>query len=233
MRTHLHRRRVERIRLFPPLPAEFDGQFVELLEVSLHGARIQHADDFEADRVYLLVFSWGNDRLEIECEIARTVREAYGTGERRMSGLRFAGASKPSVQALHRIIGRHVEEALDQQTANAFGTEPLPAEVRGALQSLFPAAADRATLRIQEDRDLGYTRFTYLADGSWERVRTWQPDQPEEGFTIWSFEEGEDADELCRIYASADDALRNLIRMCAELSLFVDDDALPPQYFEP
>jgi hypothetical protein len=229
MRRHLHRRRVERIRLFPPLRGWIDRVEVELDELSLDGARVRSNTALEVMATRIFSFEWDEERVDVEIEITRCRLDQRS--RRYESGLRFHRPEGRVVAGIRRLIDAHVEEALEQQLSNAKG-RPLTSHERASIARLRTSAPDRALLRMNEDRDRGFVRYS-LTRGRWERSITWQNEQPDSGFTIWSFEESEHVDELCRIYAEADDRLRSLVRLCAELSLHVDDEALPPQYFDP
>lgn len=230
MRRHDQRRKVERIRLFPPIDGQVNGEFdVQLEEVSLLGARIRHYTPFDPQHEISLSFHWQDKAIDIDCEVVRSYAEPFGALVVYHSGIRFLSSIGSSVFHIHQLISEQIEEVLQQQVANATGKSNYALVDSEALSSLLPAAEDRARMRIAADRDEGYARYCYV-NGRWERTQTWDPSQPDNGFTIWMFEEDEQVEELCRLYATSDATVRSMIRMCAELSLFVDD-GFPPQSF--
>jgi len=231
MPRHFHRRKVERIRLFPPIAGQVGDMKVDIVELSLRGARLHHYRPLQPGYSIPLRFEWHERPLLLQAEVIRTSDERFGPATIYTSGLQFT-TSDSSFFVLQDLICAHVEDALDRQVANASGDDSrLTAAEQIAIYSIVPGDRERATTRIRQDRDEGYVRYT-LAGGTWERVESNDNGQPHDGFTIWSFEDDEQAGELCRIYESSNEEVRSLIRICAELSLFVDDD-LTPQDFDP
>ena len=229
MRHYRRQRKVERIRLFPALTGTLDGRIVGLVEVSLHGGRVRSEVPFDPLRAATLKFFWEERELTIETVVKRCFRDRETQAFE--LGLSFQQLDESSFASIYRLIDCHVEDALHRQAANAAGL-PLSEHDRATIRRLVPSAEDRALLRLHEDRNRGFIRYA-LHKGKWSREATWEPVQPEEGFTIWAYEDNDRVADLCRIFESSDEATRELIRLCAKMSLYVDDSEFAPQYFEP
>lgn len=238
-----HRRKVERIRLLPHLDGLAGTVKVELIELSVGGARLRHFTPLHVGQSVTLRFHWGEEAIQIPAGVIRSSVDRYGSARVYISGVRFvspADGEQPAASraAIKRLIEGFVKNALDEQIRNAKGATPAWASrmLQSALagEELAPFAAgglDYADEKAQSLRDEGFIRYTYEG-GRWAKSNTWESQQPEDGFTIWSFEDDEQVDLLCQDYERADPSTRALIRLCAELSLIVDD-TIPPQHFLP
>ena len=229
MRHYRRQRKVERIRLFPALTGTLNGNTVGLVEVSLRGARVRSEVPFAPLQMATLKFFWQENELTIETVVKRCFRDRETQAFE--LGLAFQPLEAKSFSSICNLVECHVEDALHRQAANAAGL-PLSEDDRATIRKLVPSAEDRALLRLHDDRNRGFSRYS-LVKGTWSREATWEPDQPERGFTIWAYEDGDHVANLCRIFESSDDDTRELIRLCAKLSLCTDDSELAPQYFEP
>jgi hypothetical protein len=233
-----HRRKVERIRLLPHLDGFAGTVKVELIEISVGGARLHHFTPLHVGQVVTIRFAWDDGEIAIPSSVIRSSVDRFGSSRVYISGVRFADPTGTSRQAIKRLIESFVKNALDEQIRNAVGSTPAWASrmMQSALagEELAPFAAggnDYADERAQALRDEGFIRYV-LTHGKWVKSSTWESQQPEDGFTIWNFEDDEQVDLLCKDYERANPSTRALIRLCAELSLIVDD-TIPPQHFVP
>lgn len=231
MKNRHYKRTVERIRLLPHLDAAAGSIKLELIEISMGGARLQHYQPLHVGTRINLRFAWGPDRVSIPAVVVRCSVERFGATSLFLSGVRFDTTDAQAKAQIKAMIGHFVKRALDSQAANAAGDCPYSSRLmRDAAVGGYGAQAD-VDPSIYAMRDEGYVRYSW--DGSrWTRMRTWESQQPEDGFTIWHYEDGEQAELLCRDYQNSTPEMRTVIRMCAELSLFVDD-TIPPQKFVP
>ena len=71
MRRGHHRRKVERIRLLPRLEGLAGSVKVELIEISVGGARLQHFNPLHVGHVVNLRFRWKDEDLSIPSSIIR------------------------------------------------------------------------------------------------------------------------------------------------------------------
>jgi hypothetical protein len=233
-----HRRKVERIRLLPHLDGLAGTVKVELVEISVGGARLHHFAPLHVGHVVTLRFNWDDEEIAIPASVIRSSVDRFGSASAYVSGVRFSDPQGTSRAAIKRLIESFVKNALDEQIRNAGGAMPSWASrlMKHALagEELTPFAAGGADYSDEVAhalRDEGFVRYTFR-DGRWAKAKTWESQQPEDGFTIWHFEDDEQVDLLCKDYERADPTTRRLIRMCAELSLIVDD-TIPPQHFVP
>lgn len=227
-----------------PLHGRIGSTRVLIRDVSVLGCRIEHDVPMRAGQKVRLHFEWDGSPVALDCEVVRcalTAPDARSAGVALYaSGVRFDDAKSQAAGILRSVIEAQVELALEEQLANAHGD--LPAYLRQI--AILPGSEnfDPVELRKRQEsttllpwlrfaRARGYVRWL-LIDGRWKRSRTSSGDQPEEGFTIWAWESDEQVELLQKAYEMADPAFRSVIRLCAELSLIVDD-AVPPQKFLP
>ncbi len=232
MRKRHYKRTVERIRLLPPIDGAAGSAKLELTEISMGGARLQHYQALPVGTRVNLRFQWDDEKIAIPAVIVRSSVERFGSNNVYLSGARFDFPDTASRAMVKKMVTTHVTEALEKQLANASGTVDYSSRMMREAAALgLPAAHDEIDPAFYALRDEGFVRYT-LENKQWTRTRTWEPEQPEDGFTIWHFEDDEQAELLCRDYERATPDMRTVIRLCAELSLFVDD-SLPPQKFVP
>jgi len=236
-RTH-HRRKVERIRLLPRLAGLAGAVKVELVEISVGGARLHHFNPLRVGHVVELRFRWKDEDISIPAAVIRSSVDRFGSTSAYVTGVRFEIPEGSSRTPIKRLIESFVRNALDEQFRNATGATPAWASrlmqqvVAGEeIAPVHHGDTIAAMETAHELRDEGYVRYTF-STGRWTKTKTWESQQPGEGFTIWHFEDDDQVDLLCKDYEHADEATRALIRLCAELSLIVDD-TIPPQHFVP
>lgn len=241
-RENARTRRVERIQLGIPVLAKMNATDVVMLDFSLRGCRLESHVPFKVTTNVTVSFDWGDEHVELKGQVIRCKLDSASGGKVFNTGVLFEAETADSPK-LRSIITRQLERALEEQKANARGElaeilDHMPIfSVGGTLtanaKQISEAYEGKNSLlpwtRIARQR--GFVRFAF--DGKqWRKVRTSEPAQPEEGFTVWAFEDTDDLEKLKRVYERADRETRTLIRLCAELSLNVDD-TLPPQRFVP
>jgi len=231
MRNRHYQRTVERIRLLPHLDGSAGNIKLELTEISMGGARLQHYQPLQVGMKIRLRFAWEDTEITIPSVIVRCSVEKFGANSVYLTGVRFEYPDSDTRARVKEMITRFVKEALDNQIANASGTSEYSSRLMQNAALGLPGQQDEIDPSFYALRDEGFVRYTF-DNGRWTRARTWEPEQPMDGFTIWHFEDSEQAEALCRDYEGATPEMRAVIRMCAELSLFVDD-TLPPQKFLP
>lgn len=240
------KRRVERIGLGMPLLGRVGTTDVVILDVSLLGCRIEHASPMKVGADVRLTFHWSDDIAALDCHVVRCSLATFSTGTDALtvyhSGLVFKPEANESSRLVRHLILNQVADALEAQKANArgdiprymqrmqiFSTKGLLTADQSEVGKVYEATTGLPHMRIARQR--GYIRWT-LDHGMWKKIRTRNPEQPEEGFTVWAYEDEEQLRELATAYEKADTPMRRLIRICAELSLVVDD-VIPPQKFQP
>jgi hypothetical protein len=231
MRDRHYKRTVERIRLLPHLDGSAGNIKLELTEISMGGARIQHYQPLQVGTKIRLRFEWDEEPIELPSVIVRCSVEKFGATSIYLSGVRFDYPDADARAKIKKMITQFVKEALDNQIANASGEASYSSRLMRDAALGIPGQQAEIDPSFYALRDEGYVRYTF-DKGRWTRTRTWESEQPDDGFTIWHFEDSGQAEALCRDYESASPEMRAVIRMCAELSLYVDD-TLPPQKFQP
>lgn len=73
--------------------------------------------------------------------------------------------------------------------------------------------------RAEVNEEANYYLFCELVNGAWRQTKTFQREQPAEGFTVSAAEDLAQVERLCAAYASGDSETRKLIRTLAALSI--------------
>jgi hypothetical protein len=235
-------RQVERIHLGIPILARANAVEVVLIDFSLRGCRIESHVPFKVNSEVNINFGWSDEEVRLKGRIVRCKLDSASEGRIYNTGVLFEFDSE-SAALLKKIVGRQLERALKEQKANARGElaeilEHMPIFTAGgtlaanAKQIAEAYEGKNALLpwtRIARQR--GYVKYSFENE-RWRKIRTTEPEQPPEGFTVWAYEDEKDLDKLSRVYENAEPWIRILVRLCAELSLQADD-TLPPQRFTP
>ena len=205
------RREFQRLKLSKPILAMMGDQNALILDIGMAGAFLEHYGRVESGHQFHLTFRWQGQDVEFESEIVRTavVREPGGDGESPVShsGVHFLRPVGDSSARLQDLIATFVGRILAAQRTNATGEGDSESSAN-ILASLGGARRKRIH---------GYVSYR-LKEGSWWRVPTDSPKQPEDGFTVAAWEDEQELESLCRTYESADEDGRHLIRVVAELS---------------
>lgn len=235
-------RSVERIQLGIPIIATVNGQQVAMLDLSLHGCQIESHFPLKVRSIVTVGFDWARESLALRGEVVRCKFASGDDGVVYSSGVRFKPREgSEDHHKLRALIARQLERALDEQKLNARGElaeilEHMPIfNPGGTLTSNkreLAAAYEESVTSLpwtKIARQRGFVRCS-LKDGKWSRVRTHDPAQPEEGVTVWAYEDTAELRKLLNVYQRADADTRKFIRICAELSLIVDDSLLPQRF---
>ncbi len=199
------RREFQRLELSPPVPGTLGSSAISVLEVGVLGARVHHAEPFDATHADLR-FSFENEEIGMKCEVVRTIPNRSKYPESGLeSGLRFIAAIGDSGDRLRAMLAKLVIKAFDdRKDATASGTI--------------------AARRVDGDktvRGLDAQFLSYRLDdkGAWQRRRVFLPEQPPVGFTVARSVDTDEMARLCEVYQASDEEGRRLIRLFAELSV--------------
>ncbi len=177
---------------------------VNLIDLSLAGARIVSDARFSPGSEHELTFDWNEHSARITCSVVRcslySFAKAPGEKSLYQSGLRFSETIGDSDRTLRELIGSYVIRALDEQKANARGLPPL---------------GQYAHIVGKGDR---YRRCE-LVDGKWRRIDTTRSEQPLNGFTISADISPYYIDLLCQTYQLTDEEGKKLTQTLAQLSI--------------
>ena len=186
------------------MPAYLRDVAVNLVDLSLAGARIVSDARFSPGTETELVFDWNEHSARVTCSVVRCTLFSFAKapGEKSLyqTGLRFTETIGDSDRTVRELIASYVIRALEEQKANARGLPPL---------------GPYAHVVGKGDR---YRRCE-LVDGKWRRVDTTNGEQPENGFTISADVSPYYVDLLCETYQLTDDDGKKLTQTLAQLSI--------------
>lgn len=239
-------RRVQRVHLPKPLAGRVGATPVNLVDVSVLGARIEHHVTLSAGSLSKLVFRWEDEEITVDCRIVRCRLERFSVGVDGLtvyhSGLEFLNVAAPTKASLKRIIAVFITRALQEQKMNARGALPqhdvarMPIFSHGGQltansKDVAEAVGTSALPMARVAKDTGYVCYQ-LENQRWKQKRTHDPGQPADGFTISALEDGEQVQLLCEAYARSDQQGRKMIQLFAQLSI-AEGEGIKPGRFEP
>jgi hypothetical protein len=205
------RRESQRLSLSKPILGVMDGANTLILDLGKAGALLEHYGIAEPGKRFQLSFRWQAADVVFVCEVVRTtvIRTPAGDGKSTVShtGVQFVEAIGDSAALLHDFMADFVGRIVAAQLANAAG------EIGGTGATILATLGD-----ARRKRTKGYISYRLKA-GTWWRVPTDSPRQPDDGFTVPAWEDEVELDALCRSYEGSDEEGRNLVRMVAELSI--------------
>ncbi|HUP65711.1 MAG TPA: PilZ domain-containing protein [Thermoanaerobaculia bacterium] len=227
-----NRRRSERIRLAKPLVCRLGTEGVVLIDISNHGARVEHYSRFERGAEKTLRIRWNNVEIAmpstvVSCKVDRFIPGESGLTVYR-SGLRFLDEKGAEFEKVRKMTTAFVTGTLVEQVANAKGfytpaKKDMPIFRKGALTTqgfdVGSTSSDDHLLPQKElARRVGFVRYSFER-GSWGQKWTLDPHQPVEGFTVSANEPWEQVQSLCDLYQKSDPEGRAFIRLLAEASV--------------
>lgn len=210
------KRRYERVKLPEPLTVRLGASSVVALDISLGGCRIEHRNRFAVGAQTAVKLCYAGEEAEIPCRVVRCKLDRFQVeegGAVYQTGVTFEPASTEMAAIVRKLVVDHVSRALEEQKANARGT------LRGSTSPIFNKdGLLAATDRHGNPAKTAYVKFEF-DKGRWKKVVTFDADQPDEGFTVASSEDEEQLEILCRAYQIGDPNTRQMIRICAEMSV--------------
>lgn len=239
-------RRVQRVRLAPPLIARLGTAQVVLVDISVMGARIEHHTPLVAGSRGRLVFSYGDEEITTDCHIVRSRLERFSVGTDGLtvyhSGLEFDAQDATGRAKMKEMIARFITRALEEQKLNARGAVPpsvdhMPifrygGQLTANQKDLSDAMGVSSALPASRvAKETGYICY-HLENNTWKKKLTHDPGQPTEGFTISALEDRSQADLLCDAYQKSDREGRKMIQLFAQLSI-MEGEGIQPGRFEP
>jgi hypothetical protein len=204
------RRRFQRLKLAKPILGTLDGQGALILDVGVGGAFVEHYGRTRPDTRMTLTFRWQGEDIEFVCEVARTTvarPESGAQGAVSHTGLRFLEGKGDANAKLQDMMATFIGRLLAAQRANS------SAEDSGGGADILSQLGQARRLRTR-----GYMSYRLEGDG-WSIVRTINPAQPPNGFTVAAYEDEEELETLCAAYKSGNEEARKMIRLVAELSV--------------
>jgi len=213
------RRSYGRVHLETKLRGSVDAVPIFVTEMSVSGVRVLHENRVPAspDGLHQLWFEWNEHTLRFQVELIRTTiaRLAKKPGEKSLydSGLRFFRGDAKSSDLLRDLIAEYVVRSLNEQLANAHGIPPL------------------AAYSYQTGKGNRYRRCEFVND-AWHKSETFDPQQPELGFTISAELDPEQVEILCKTWEAVGPEGRRLTQLLAQLSIS-KTEGIPTRRYEP
>ena len=191
------RRNAERFALPRAARATFGGFDAAIVEVSLIGCQIEHADRIAPRAGLPLRFKWHGQPVSVEATVIRSEMRSIRGKPGYLSGLIFCESASDSPPVIREIVSWLTEE-----------------RAKRAAQEK-PAAPDA------DEAEVVSTRFLQcrLTGGKWDKLYVEKPEQPPEGFTIVAPSNEAEVDVLCRTYQSADAQHRRMMRAAFEQAI--------------
>jgi hypothetical protein len=219
------RRGAERHPLPKPVPATLGGFAAKLLDVSLIGCRIEHADRVTPKAKLPLRFSWRGAPVRVEATVVRSEMTSLGGKPGYISGLEFCDSIDASPPVIREIVGWLAAAAAKKmQPAPTQPKTPPPERIEPVSVPAATRVVEQVPfLRIGDDEEAEVLSAQYVqctfAGGKWTKLYVDEPAQPREGFTIPAPSDESEVDVLCRAYAKADAKKRQAMRASFELSI--------------
>jgi hypothetical protein len=183
------RRGAERYSPPKPVPATFGGFESKIVEISLIGCRIEHADRLPPRARLSLRFAWRGAKVKLDATVVRSELTSLRGKPSYLSALQFCDSPDASPLVIRDVVG---------WLAAAAKKGEAPPEI------------------VEQDDEpellsANYLRCT-LSGGQWLKLFVDDPKQPGDGFTIRAPADEREADLLCRAYETANAAKRQTMR---------------------
>jgi hypothetical protein len=204
------RRRAPRHHVPPGLTTEVNGVPVELVELSLVGAKLEHQQRFPLTNPQLTI-RWQRKSIVLPMRPARS--QVVGReGEQLVyeTGVFFTNVDADAESFVSRIL--HAPEAMPVPVTPP--PEPPPRPSPPNFDDTF--TRNVSLLRLDIDEVMPYARFRLTPDG-WRKDYIASPQQPPDGFTVPR--DRRDFDELQRTFEAADPETRRMMQIALESQL--------------
>lgn len=227
-----NRRNAQRVALAEPVVARFGAHGVVLIDISSHGARLEHSVAFVRGTSRELRIRWRERELPIEGRVVSSTIHRFRSGDEGAtifrSGIEFKFENESHREPVKRMISALLAATLVEQVANARGFLP-PTEnnmpifrfgvlTRNRLEIVQDPRDERVLASSPIVREQGFITY-FLVRGKWTKRWTSDPVQPENGFTVSAREPHDQIEMLCQQFRGSDRQGRDLIRKLAELSV--------------
>ncbi|MGA7614484.1 MAG: PilZ domain-containing protein [Thermoanaerobaculia bacterium] len=226
------RRKRQRVQLARPLVGRVGTLGVLVVDVSESGARVEHYTRLKTGQSSRFRLESEHGTIHATCIVVSCKVHRFAPGDDGLtvyqSGLLFTDFESESATVLKKVVGVLVTRGLAEQVANARGVGPvterdMPTFRSGVVALDQPESAEASKNKhLIPDKRLAHHRGFIrcrLVKNRWDRKWTFNPEQPDEGFTVLATEPIEQIDLLCKTYVKSDVAGRELIRKCAEASM--------------
>lgn len=206
-------RRVQRLRLDPPLPARLGGAGAKLVDISLYGAGVEHHVALNTGSAVKLVIE-GSPPLEVKGTVTRCEIGLQRGVTVYRSGIAFRHSKQTLPPQLKELMARELYKAIALWKANARGTLPETLE----SMPIFRSDDDFVSSHRPRKRATSFVWYRFVG-GAWNVSVTFDPNQPLDGFAVSADDDQSEMEQLRTTYEIADEAGRELIRLLAHLSI--------------
>lgn len=217
------RRRIARIGFRTPRPARFGTHDAVVIDLSLHGAGIQHPSPIKLGSEALLRFRLEKQEHAMRCRAIRSKLEMQqhedGLVQVYRTGLAFVGLEQEAA-SLREALRKRANRAILLQQANALSRPELAEMEKDA------ASSDRIEIGFLAPwlKPKPFLCCTLERGRKWKMVRVSKAEQPENGFTVLAEESEKDLDKLRRLFEDGSAEQRHLIQLFAHLSISETSD---------
>ena len=105
-------RAAQRIDLTEPVPAKLGDSDAMIVDISLVGCRIEHAERLAMGAVMPIRFAWRAENISLRAKVARTEMRSIGGRMMYSSGLQFAPTVDDSPEPIRRIMASLVKTSV-------------------------------------------------------------------------------------------------------------------------
>ena len=110
-------RAAQRIDLPEPVPAKIGDADARIVDVSLIGCRIEHAERLAMGAAMPIRFTWRGENIALNAKVARTEMRSIGGRMMYSTGLQFAASVDESPEAVRRIMASLVKTSVADKPA--------------------------------------------------------------------------------------------------------------------
>jgi len=191
---HVERREFQRLSLEKPIAGRLGDIDVQIVDLGVTGARVEHAGNIPTGVQPTLHFDSPRGSITLECDVV------YCDDESR-AGLQFISAPEGSDEMLRQLLADLITAAIGRLRPASEGTTPGPA-----------FDPEQTAMRIP----VPYFSMRFES-GIWRKRGAYIPVQPDTGFTVPVTEDPLEISRLSADYERAGSEGRQLIRLFAEL----------------
>lgn len=193
------RRAHERFTLHSPIQARLGRSAVDIIDISLGGARLEHASAVDRASASRLQFRWRGQAFDSPVQALSSRLISVHGMKRIVTRVAFKEMPEESADLLNGVVAALHDERISRWTANALGE---------GSESALPEDAMRPS------RWLLYTRN----GARWESRLFTGEALPGHGFLVPDTLPASDVDELCSVFPLLDPDSQELLRRCLSLT---------------
>ena len=105
-------RAAQRIDLAEPVPAKFGDIEAKVVDISLVGCRIEHAERLSMGAAMTLRFQWKGEAIDLRAKVARTEMRSIGGKMMYSTGLQYATSVDESPEPIRKLMASLVKKSV-------------------------------------------------------------------------------------------------------------------------